>query len=461
MVKNILDLSSYYSGNIALKHVIDNSCGDGAFLIEIVARYCADRTASGVPVNVLKQELETYIHGIEIDKNECEKCKKRLDAVSQTFLIDNVKWDIKNADTLQLFGYNNKMDFVIGNPPYVRVHNLCSNMSNVKKYMFTQTGMTDLYIAFYEVGLRMLNATGILGYITPSSFFSSVAGYDMRKYFMANNLLCKVVDLKHFQPFSATTYTAIVVLNKAKLDKCVDYYKFDEQNLIPYYFDTFSNNEFYISGSFFFGEKRELKLLTRICQNLGHCDVSVKNGYATLCDDVFINRFDFNSNYVIPVIKASRGIEKSMIYPYDRNSKAIAEDELKKDKSLYKYLVKNKGKLLKRSCEKDKCWYAFGRSQAINDTYKDKLAIGNLLRNKTDIKAVEAPAGTGVYSGLYLTSKKHTVEELKQLVQTDEFAAYVALLGKYKSGGFYTFSSKDIKLYLDYKLAYEGGLMGE
>lgn len=38
IVKNVCDLANYTIGKINKKHVIDNSCGDGAFLIEIVER---------------------------------------------------------------------------------------------------------------------------------------------------------------------------------------------------------------------------------------------------------------------------------------------------------------------------------------------------------------------------------------------------------------------------------------
>lgn len=39
MVKDVLD-AACYSGEVILnKHVIDNSCGDGAFLVEIINRY--------------------------------------------------------------------------------------------------------------------------------------------------------------------------------------------------------------------------------------------------------------------------------------------------------------------------------------------------------------------------------------------------------------------------------------
>lgn len=53
---------------------------------------------------------------------------------------------------------------MLGNPPYVRVHNLGESFDEIKTYACAQNGMTDLFIVFYELGIRMLNATGVLGY---------------------------------------------------------------------------------------------------------------------------------------------------------------------------------------------------------------------------------------------------------------------------------------------------------
>ena len=195
--------------------------------------------------------------------------------------------------------------------------------------------------------------------------------------------------------------------------------------------------------------------------NLGHCGIEVKNGYATLCDDVFIGTFDFDSKYIIPVIKASRAEEKQIIYPYNKYGELISDGELKREEKLYNYLLENKDKLAMRSAEKksDAYWYAFGRSQAINDTYKDKISINALLRTSADLKIKSVPVGTGVYSGLYMIGSKNSLSKIPELLQNEEFSIYVSLLGKYKSGGYYTFSSKDVKAYLDYKLAYNGGLL--
>ena len=141
-------------------------------------------------------------------------------------------------------------------------------------------------------------------------------------------------------------------------------------------------------------------------------------------------------------------------------AKLISESDLKKEKELYDYLQKHKDELLKRSSEnkEEKQWYAFGRSQALSDTFSDKIAINSLVKTISDIKLTNAPSGTGVYSGLYLMSKTISVDKIKETILTQEFVDYISMLGKYKSGGYYTFSSKDLKAYLDFKLSYYGGL---
>lgn len=460
LVDIILDQGHYVVGNINKKHVIDNSCGDGQFLLHIVDRYIKDFFKISSNLSELKKEIETYIHGIEIDKAELDICINRCDKLASYYGLKNIHWDFVNGDTLLINKFDNKMDFVVGNPPYVRVHNLENNLKPVKKYLFGRGGMTDLYIVFYEIGLKMLNNSGILSYITPSSFFTSIAGTNMRNYFLNNNLIESICDLKHYQAFSATTYTAIVCLNKKLKNNTVKYFEFNTEKLSPVYIDNLNKTDYLIKGNFYFSKQSNLKLLKNIFYNYKSSDIFVKNGYATLNDKVFVNDFSFKSKYIIPVIKSSRAKWTKIIYPYDKKGNLIPEDELKKDKELYNYLLSNKQYLLNRSIEKTKnfCWYAFGRSQGLKDTYKNKISINTLIRNAKDLKIVEVPPGAGVYSGLYITSCTFSIQEIKNVLFDDEFTTYVSLLGKYKNGGCYTFSSKDLKSYLDYKLG-NGGLL--
>ncbi|MDR3290261.1 MAG: SAM-dependent methyltransferase [Rickettsiales bacterium] len=169
IVNNILDLIGYKGKQILDKHIIDNSAGVGAFLNEIVSRYIYIAQSNNMKIQDIKENLEKYIHGIELNKDNFGNLIQNLDSIINEEGIKNVKWDVLNCDALTVTKFNNKMDYVVGNPPYVRVHNLSENYNLVKSFDFSQVGMTDLFIVFFEVGFKMLNVTGKMSYISPTS----------------------------------------------------------------------------------------------------------------------------------------------------------------------------------------------------------------------------------------------------------------------------------------------------
>ncbi len=448
IVGNILDLSDYKGLNILKKHVMDNSCGDGAFLTAVVDRYCREFFKTSRSLQTLAEELSCYIHGIDIESEACLICKNNLDKAASLYGLKNVDWDIMCADALTVDKYNNKMDFVLGNPPYVRVHNLGNCIDIVKKYSFAQNGMTDLYIVFFEIGLKMLGDKGTLGYITPSSFFNSLAGKYMRSFFVQNNLLDKIVDLKHFMAFDSTTYTAITILKKCREINTTDYYVFDEKSNLPHFSDTLTGKDYYFGGNFYFADKTELQKLKEILSCDKKENFIVKNGFATLADGFFIGDFEFDK-YTIPVVKASTGKRNKCIFPYEKG-KLISYDDLTTDVCMKKYFETHKMRLLKRCLEKNGVWYGFGRSQGINDVYRCKYAVNAIIKTPLDLKLTKCEKGVGVYGGLYILTEVEE-SELREILYHSDFIAYISLLGKYKNGGYYTFSSKDLKNYLEYK----------
>ena len=459
IVNNVLDLSGYHGQAILKKHAIDNSCGDGAFLVAIVDRYCKEFLKISTDSQALAEELSDYIHGIELDEIECHKCIENLNNVVKHYGITCVNWDINCADTLTVDKYNGKMHFVLGNPPYVRVHNLGNSFDNIKKFSFAQSGMTDLYNVFYEIGLKMLDETGVLGYITPSSFFNSLAGKYMRLNLVNNNLIDKIVDLKHFQAFNATTYTTITILKNNRTQKTTDYYQFDDKNNFPYYVDTLGAEDYYICDNFYFASKEKLDELKRIITfHTAKEHFAVKNGFATLADSFFIGNFDFDE-FTIPVIKASTGKQYKCIFPYAKG-KLVPYQDLTANLSIRNYFETYKELLLRRSLERNSDWYGFGRTQGINDVYRCKYAINALIRTLFDLKLIKCDKGVGVYSGLYILTEV-TEKELREMLYSEDFISYISLLGKYKSGGYYTFSSKDLKNYLEYKYTQRNGFTNE
>lgn len=466
-VRRMLGLLKYYSlqrrtdGTAfwpnARKHIIDNSCGDGAFLAEIVGLYCH---SVGITTMRNKKEmksvLETYIHGIELDPVEYEKCIANLDRIAALNGIKDVKWDIQNRDALSCHDYDGKMDFVVANPPYIRTHDLECDLTG---YEFTTEGMKDIYLAFYELGFRMLNETGKMCYITPSSWFSSLAGQKMRDYIIKNRNLEYVEDYGHYQLFeNATTYVAITIFGKEKTDT-VKYVHMDRTDDDDGFWEGLTYvpfDEMNVDGKFYFGTENQLSQMREIVEYAGKKDhekiFQVKNGFATLADDVFIEKTKPITTQVyhavhpwniIPVIKSSTGKWTWCYYPYRKDGRLMTEEEM--DPIVLETLNEDREKLEARATTEP--WYAFGRTQAINDTYKDKWAIKSIIKSLEDIKPLKAPAGTGIYGGLYILTEHP--EGLKVL-ETQDFMNYVKMLGKYKSGGYYTFSSKELENYLNW-----------
>lgn len=440
IVTMILDLADYRGAKIVGRHVIDNSCGDGAFLTQIVERYsevCGART--------LKRNLETFVHGVELDPDERGKCVANLDKIALKHGLTGVRWDVVCGDALTIDRFDGKMDYVLGNPPYIRVHNLGASFERVRKLQFAQGGMTDLYLAFYEIGLKMLNPRGVLGYITPSSFFTSVAGAPLREYLAANNCLEKIVDLGHYQAFEATAYTAIAVLKKDRSIPTTEAYRYDGE---LHSIGALTLDDFRIDGRFYFAAKSDLNILRETLALGSQSDrFAVKNGFATLADSFFIGD-SLGFTRTIPVVKASTGKWTRCLFPYE-DAKLVPFDVLAQDKALKEYYEKHADALKKRSLTDPKEWYGFGRTQGIKDAAKPKIAINNLIRNANDIKLEFCPAGSGVYGGLYILSDL-SLDEIKSYVCNADFVRYVSLLKKYKSGGYFTYSSKDLKTYLEY-----------
>lgn len=456
IVEEMLDYAGYVGSCILEKHIIDNSCGDGAFLQVAVRRYCKESIKDGRDISVIKSGLEKYIHGIDIDSVACANCYMNLNDEAKKFGIENVKWNLNNQSSLSVKEFDGRMDFVVGNPPYVRVHNLDSSYDEVKQYEFANGGMTDLYLAFFELGFKMLNPTGKLCYITPSSWLNSVAAENMRHYILREKNLVSLTDLGHFQAFeNATTYTLISLFSKDKCDKDFDYYIFNGDTHKREFVDNISVDDCYIDSYFYLADKKHLQSLKDIKTKNSIKYVSVKNGFATLADKVFIGKNIPESSITIKVLKASTGKWYNCLFPYDKNGKLLPRETVFAESAVAEHFETHKGDLLKGRDEYP-TYYEFGRTQALLDVWRDKIAINTLLRTEHDLKIEKVKSGEGLFSGLYIISDLDIpFEDIKQILVNQDFAEYVGLLKKYKSGGYYTFNSKDVQQYLNYYITYK------
>lgn len=447
LVDNILDTAGYIK-DILNKHIIDNSCGDGAFLCAIVSRYISRGIIENFSIDAIRAGLETFIHGIEIAPEAYSLCIENLTNITLAYNITDVKWDIQLKDALREHKYDGKMDFVVGNPPYVRVHNLGEAYQHVKDFKFAVGGMTDLYLVFFELGFRMLKKDGHLCYITPSSWLSSVAGKNLREHIILHKTLVSLINLGHFQPFKATTYTLISLFENNNERDSFDYYEYNSKTKRDDFVSKLTYNQSYINGNFYLGTPKALDTFRKM-RGAPKC-VAVKNGFATLADDVFISTdFPF-TKHIIPCLKASTGKWYKAFYPYNAKGDPLRYEDIFNDKATAQYLNENKKTLLK-GCPEYPGWYLYGRTQALRDVGTKKIAINTTIKDISSIKLAVVEEGAGIYSGLYILTSV-PFEIIENVIKTEDFINYLKILKKYKSGGYYTFNSKELETYLNYKL---------
>ena len=130
IVSEILDSVGYNNDTILDKYILEPSCGDGVFLIEIVSRYINIGFTNNLSKEQIAKNLEKYIYGIELDEIEYKKSIINLDNLVIKDLSEDikVKWNIFNRNTLEIYkSYSDFFDFIVGNPPYIRIHNLDLN----------------------------------------------------------------------------------------------------------------------------------------------------------------------------------------------------------------------------------------------------------------------------------------------------------------------------------------------
>ena len=465
IVNMMLDYAGYIpSLHIIDKHVMDNSCGDGRILGEVVKRYIqvADKIMDG---EIIRRNLGKYIHGIEYDSGVRWECIEYLNSILKEHNLEPIIWDIRCGNALDLtiadpYLYN--MDYVFGNPPYVRMKNIKKadetneDYQILKKYSFAEKGMSDLYLAFYQLGMTMCkNGSGVMCYIAPSAWINSQSGKTMRGYIRNSKFLSSVIDFEHTQVFDGATTYVMITLFEMIPHKFVRYDKYDDDTKEYYPDKIIPYERLFVDDRMFFVSESDYEVIKEVFKPHKKL-VEVKNGYATLADDVFIDNLPEFEHYTIPVVKGSTCTLKRCLFPYDKDLKLIPLETIKEtDPKVYEYLLENKETLQKRDYDSkgiEDTWHSLGRSQGLKDTYTKRIGINTLVREPKNLRMYYLNEGFGIYSGLYIKTDLPVERICEVLDGSWAFIDYVKSLRKYKSGGYYTFSSKDLEKYLNYKL---------
>ncbi|PIP71260.1 MAG: DNA methyltransferase [Nitrospirae bacterium CG_4_10_14_3_um_filter_44_29] len=396
----------------ASQKICDPSCGCGAFLIAATTYISVKFKKDIIDV------IENNIYGVDIADYSIRRAKVLLSLLALKNGTDkkDIKFNLKTADSLitdwrKLFPKTEKgVDVVIGNPPYVKFQDLNKELREklYKDWRTLKTGNYNLYFAFFELGVAIMKTDGVLGYITPNNYFTSLAGVPLREYLETNRLIEKIIDFNHLKLFEAQTYTCITFLKKNNRDffyyERVDNYEvlshLKELHYSKINFVDLNNRKWrLLRGS----DQENIKKIEGVGKKLGDI-VDIRVGIATCKDSVyFVDGLTLAGNYYSkPYQGRNYQIEKEITQPIakisdfqvqtdlDKNSRRIIFPYQKKGGKVeiikanelkniyprcYEYFLAAKAELATR----DKGgieypeWYAYARTQGLNFSGKKLL----------------------------------------------------------------------------------------
>lgn len=115
----------------------------------------------------------------------------------------------------EVFAERGGFDVVIGNPPYVRHELIKAFKPQFKnRYPAVYAGTADLYVYFYEQGVRLLHPQGTLAYITSNKFMRAGYGKNLRVFLGDRTTLHALIDFGDLPVFEATAYPVILLTRR-------------------------------------------------------------------------------------------------------------------------------------------------------------------------------------------------------------------------------------------------------
>lgn len=221
IVELILDLAGYTADcDLGSFVAVEPACGAGAFLGPMAERLVESARAHGreaadllpalrardlLPGNVMKARAVTA----------ATLTKRGLTAGTAAELTE--RW-VAQGDFLLEGSEAESADFVLGNPPYVRLENVPSFRSVAYRDACpTMRGRSDIFVGFIEMGLRQLREGGVLGFIVADRWMRNQYGSKLRSMISDSFAVEAVVQLHNVHAFEepVSAYPAITVIRRA------------------------------------------------------------------------------------------------------------------------------------------------------------------------------------------------------------------------------------------------------
>lgn len=219
VVDLILDLLGYTADkDLCDVKLVEPACGTGAFLTAVASRISASCRTHNRPLGAARaavRALDLLDRNVEQSRAVVEKVLVEEGWQANEARQVATTW-VGQGDYLLQPDADHRADYVVGNPPYIRLEDVPDHrMAAYRNACTTMGGRADIYIGFYEVALRSLNPGGRLGFICADRWMRNQYGRRLRQLVTSRfsmDLALVMHDVDAFED-QVSAYPAITIIS--------------------------------------------------------------------------------------------------------------------------------------------------------------------------------------------------------------------------------------------------------
>lgn len=217
VVDSMLDLIGYIpSADLGGKLLIEPSVGSGAFLQGIVPRLMESSLLHHRPAASLGGAIRAYdLLPTSVETSRLSISKVLIELGVKETVARQLTHEWINVSDFLLAPEIPDCDFVVGNPPYIRIEGIPEEVTEQYRTTWkTMKGRADIYVGFYERGLKLLKSGGALAFICADRWMKNHYGEKLRGLVSKNFSMDQVWTLHDVDAFESqvSAYPAITVV---------------------------------------------------------------------------------------------------------------------------------------------------------------------------------------------------------------------------------------------------------
>jgi adenine-specific DNA-methyltransferase len=220
-------LIGYYFGRTTLVDAVavEPAAGEGAFLVAMIERLVASCRRLNRPFT----DCESSLIAFELDSDSAGRARELAVHTLSELGVESGAAERLASSWVRTGDYlfeaaTIEADFVIGNPPYVRLEDIPADRAALYRDCYTtMRGRADLYVAFFEAGLRQLKDCGVCAFICADRWMRNQYGGELRELITSEYAVEVVVEMHNADAFDdeVDAYPAITVIRRKNQDKTI------------------------------------------------------------------------------------------------------------------------------------------------------------------------------------------------------------------------------------------------